>query len=679
MKKFLMYIIIIVTFLFFGFTIYYLLLNNEKISLRSSANDTIYRNVGESITLDSLIKWEKPYKTTKLNIICSDEKIVHYDSDAKRFVCGGIDENNNPVGGFTSVTVAPSNEDFGPFIFEIYVGDGSIDNPWVIDSAEDLSLIGSDPAGKFESTDSYVLSCDINLDEIEGKKWVPLNNFAGNFDGNGKTIRNLNIESATNAGLFASIEYTAFVQNFKVSNAVLNGSFENAGVVAGINKGTIGKVEVVSANITNTNANSNTGLIAGQNTKEASYASVSMCSATGNIDALGNVGGLVGLNKSSLIINSKAVINYIKNTDSNSYVGGLVGTNESSREEVDETSLYTPSAIKNSYCVINLNELENCNFGLVVGNNKEAYVSGQMLYNIYDGVIYSYNKDNEGVFTLDSYNVAGAGLDKIQTESMQKIVYKSKNELTEKDAYNNWYNFETVWKLEESNIAELNYEGSYESYRLNTSGNEITSDQMSLSSFLEKLKDNYSNNTTTFRVTKNETIPLNDSYWTTIAKTKENPLKISIIVEEGISCVIKDFKLKEGNSSFFGYISQNAVISGLTFKNITVESCTAEDSGIVASGLLNGASLENIKVINYTSINTSATNAGVICGHNNNGYIKNCEINNDMLQNVTIYPNQGNVNFGSVVGLNEGVVENNIVNRVKLFINIDFIHCIYPQ
>ena len=244
MKKFLIYVVIVVTCLFLGFTVYYLTKNNETIYLTLSKDEAIYKNTGESIWLDNLIEWTKPYKDTTLEITSGDSNVVTYDENTKRFDCIG--------GGFTSITITPSNTNFGPFIFEIYVGDGTLNNPYVIETAQDLALIGNDPELKFNLSNSYILTNDIELKSYNGGVWTPLGAFTGNFDGNNYTIYNLNITSGSNAGLFASVENGAVVENVKFASATVNGTFDNVGLVAGVNRGTIGKCEVLSATITNT-------------------------------------------------------------------------------------------------------------------------------------------------------------------------------------------------------------------------------------------------------------------------------------------------------------------------------------------------------------------------------------------------------------------------------------------
>lgn len=651
MKKFLMYVIIVVTCLFLGFTIYYLTQNNENIYITVSKEESIYKNKGESLWLDNLLVWTKPYKSTTIKVTSADENVVTYDENTKRFDCIG--------GGFTAVTITPSNTNFGPFVFEIYVGDGTIANPYVIDSAEDLALIGNDPALQFNLTNSYILSKDIDLRSYNNGVWNPLGEFAGNFNGDGHIIYNMNIISGSNAGLFSSLASGAMVENVKFSSAVINGAFDNAGVVAGVNKGTIGKCEVISAKLTNSSSTGNTGAIAGANIYDITSAMINMCSVKAEIISNAQAGGLVGFNKSSIVLNSKAIVNAFEAQSSTAKLGGLVGINESTYNTSEE--VYYASAIKNSYAIINKVTGSAIMGGVVAENKEDSYV-GQMFYNTYVGCIYALNS---GV----NMSSVGEGQGLLTADANSNLILKTKQQLLEQASYQG-YNFDTVWTIVSSETASINMQGAYETYKIIAIGKEVTPAQMSLKDFLENVKNNLANNVSTYRITENYTLDLEGRAWETIAPNESEPMLASIIVDDGVSCVITNFVLKEGNSSFFGYISGNTIVKGITFKdNIIVESCNASSSGVVATGLLNGATLENITVKNFTTLNSQAQNVGVICGFNK-GSIINCSVACDELKPLTIRLSDSLTNVGGIVGTNNGYISNCVVDRVNVCVDI---------
>ena len=651
MKKFLMYVIIVVTCLFLGFTIYYLSQNNENIYISISKEESIYKNKGESLWLDNLITWTKPYKGTTLTISSADENVVSYDENTKRFDCIG--------GGFTAITITPSNENFGPFVFEVYVGDGSVANPYVIDSTEDLSLIGNDPELMFNSTNSYILIKDLDLKSYNNGTWTPLAEFSGNFNGNGHVIYNLNVTSGSSAGLFSSITSSGVVENLKFSNVTINGAFDNAGVVAGINKGMVGKIEVISAKLTNSSTLGNTGAIVGANKKDIIPAIVNMCSVRADIVASANAGGLVGVNKSSIIMNSRAIVSF-ESTNLSSKLGGLAGVNASTFDTNQE--VYYASAIKNSYSIIN-NLTGGANLGGIVGQNVEETYSGQMFYNTFEGCLYSLN-------TGLSANAVAVGANLLTAEAKANLKSKTTDELAQKATYENeGYNFKTVWLINSSETANINYQGAYETYKLVAIGAEITPDVMPLGEFLNNVRNNIKDNITTYRVSENIVLDLGGAYWTTVAPNENEPMLASIIVDEGKTCTIKNFKLKDANSSFFGYISGNTILKGITFENVTIDSCSAQNSAIVATGLLNGATIDSVLVKNYVSINTQANNVGIICALNR-GTISNSSVICDELRDFTITLSDNLTNAGGIVGINDGYVIDCQVDRVKLCVNV---------
>ncbi len=651
MKKFLMYVIIVVTCLFLGFTIYYLTQNNENIYITVSKDESIYKNKDDSLLLDDLLVWTKPYKTTTLSIKSADENVVSYDENTKRFNCVG--------GGFTTITITPSNDRFGPFVFGVYVGDGTIANPYTIATAEELAKIGNDDNLKFTLSSSYILSKDIDLKSFNDGVWTPLGKFAGNFDGAGHIIYNLNITAGTNVGLFSELEGSALVEDVKFSNATLNGSFTNAGVVAGVNRGTIGKCEILSARLTNTLASGNTGAIVGSNIFDVTTGMVNMCSVKAEITSNGVVGGLVGYNKSSIVLNSRAIINSFEASASTAVFGGLVGVNKSTFDTEEE--VYYASAIKNSYVVIN-KVTGSATLGAVVGENAEETYTSQSFFNTYVGCIYALE-------TNVSMDLAGKGKNILTSDAKSNMTSVSKAQLLDKNTYSG-YNFNTVWLINQSESANINYQGAYETYKIVAIGKEITPDQQSLQDFLNVVRANIKTNTTTYRVTKDVVVDLKNAQWETIAPNQSEPMRASIIVDDGVSCVITNFKLSGTNSSFFGYISGNTIIKGITFKDkITVESCDSDNSGIVATGLLNGATLDGVKVVNYNSIKTQAKNAGVICGLNK-GTITNCSVECDELKELNVRLSDSLTSVGAIVGTNDGSVTNCLVDGVKVAVDI---------
>ena len=391
-------------------------------------------------------------------------------------------------------------------------------------------------------------------------------------------------------------------------------------------------------------------------------AMINMCSANAKFTINGNAGGLVGYNKSSIVLNSRAIINEFNSTDITAIFGGLVGVNESTY--VDAGTTYYASAVKNSYVVINAVTGQTATMGAIAGKNIEQTFTGQMFYNTYVGTLYCLNS---GI----SIDAIGDGANLLSSQAISELKLVSREALKESATYNG-YNFDNVWELKASEIANINYNGNYETYKVVAIGKELTQNDVDVYEFLSSIKADPSNITTTLRITENLTLDIfertNSYYWNTIAPNSSSPMITSIIVDDGVTFTIKNFILKDSNSSFFGYISGNTLIKGITFENVTVESCSHLSSGVVATELNNGATLENITVKDFVSVKTYSQNAGLICGRNN-GSIIDCKVENTTQKIFTVQTQDNLLSVGGIVGYNIGYVAGCFVDKVK--VNID--------
>jgi|GEM_PF-2502350 len=179
-----------------------------------------------------------------------------------------------------------------------------------ISSAEQLNNIRN--AGL---SGNYMLMNDIDLSVIG--VWTPLGTsstpFTGTFTGAGHTIFNLVISNTqtSDQGLFGVIDTGASVSNLQIKNANITAA-DNAGILAGTNKGTISSVF-----------------------------------AQGVISGATSVGGLVGTNSGS-IYNSYAMAT-VSGKDK---AGGLVGNNDSTGTLTNTYAVSTVSgAVTNNYLV----------------------------------------------------------------------------------------------------------------------------------------------------------------------------------------------------------------------------------------------------------------------------------------------------------------------------------------
>lgn len=209
-------------------------------------------------------------------------------------------------------------------------------------------------------------NCTLEADiELTGS-WEPIGTaqtrYTGTFDGNGKTITGLTIDSSSQyVGMFGYLDGT--VKDLELANVDITSSWSTqpagfVGAVAGYIKSSSTITDCsVSGSIIINGANSNAGGLAGQN-----YGSISNCWVNGltikGPSSNGRLGGVVGSN--SKTIEDCHVENLIITDGTNA--GGVVGYNTS-------TSTLTGCSVKGS-------SVTGSSSGGVVGNFSSGEVAG---------------------------------------------------------------------------------------------------------------------------------------------------------------------------------------------------------------------------------------------------------------------------------------------------------------
>ncbi|MDU1411952.1 MAG: GLUG motif-containing protein [Clostridium sp.] len=158
-----------------------------------------------------------------------------------------------------------------------------------INSPEDLlELSNKCKLDSWSRGKTVILMTDIDLKDAEFQS-IP--SFSGIFDGNGHEIRGFNIEKISSSiGLFRYIEKEGIVKNLTVEGKVKStGNQKNAGVIAGVNRGTIDNCTVIAE----VEAESNVGGIAGENGKEAI---IRNSNVSGKVTGIHYTGGIAGYN-----------------------------------------------------------------------------------------------------------------------------------------------------------------------------------------------------------------------------------------------------------------------------------------------------------------------------------------------------------------------------------------------
>nr|WP_293480729.1 hypothetical protein [Prevotella sp.] len=208
-------------------------------------------------------------------------------------------------------------------------GNGSVDKPYEISTAAELAWF-RDYVNNESQYASATLTEDIDLSEFchaadaatntEELSWDPIGNgrmYCGTFDGNGKTIRNLYINSTIMYKGFFGYANGGSIKNITFDNAkVKNTHYNGTGILTGaFEKCTIENIKTL-ANCS-VEGTYNTGGIAGTGT-----GNISNCENRAMVNGTNNVGGIVG-NSSDNTISSCA--NYGAVTGTESGVGGMVG------------------------------------------------------------------------------------------------------------------------------------------------------------------------------------------------------------------------------------------------------------------------------------------------------------------------------------------------------------------
>jgi len=180
-------------------------------------------------------------------------------------------------------------------ISNVLLGTGTVEDPYLIYTAEDLNLIG---LGVRYLDKHFKLMADINL---SGRTYstAVIPEFAGTFNGNGHMITHFTIVGVSYLGLFGRLESGAEVRD----------------------------LGIVDVNITST---SKAGSLVGEN----SGGSIINCYSSGNVSGYEYIGGLVGYNGGSITTSNSTCTVSGLSVDSwwgnLAGIGGLVGYNSGS-------------------------------------------------------------------------------------------------------------------------------------------------------------------------------------------------------------------------------------------------------------------------------------------------------------------------------------------------------------
>lgn len=318
-------------------------------------------------------------------------------------------------------------------------GSGTADDPYLINSVEELVWVGSQINSDAEyASKHYKLTAD--LDFAGQADWTPIGTkaipFSGSFLGDGKVVRNVQIgteEAPTStqfAGFFGAIE-NATIQDLNVEWGGIHASYNPYATraevfsAAAIQPATrVNQKAIPTAKVTaRAISASNNFTYAGGIVSYSKDGNISNCQASGHISVISTgsdaySGGIVGYNDGCNIsachsdgeIKSSASTYY-------SYSGGIVGRSEDGAI-ANCSSLSDITAFGSGYYSYSYagGRVGNCYYGNVVNCSSagdvnataaEAYSGGMIGYDWYVDITNSYVTGNVSSNTDYAYSQAG--------------------------------------------------------------------------------------------------------------------------------------------------------------------------------------------------------------------------------------------------------------------------------
>lgn len=624
MKKFLIFLSAIIVAISISMTFYYFAKDEEVIKINTS---TVYLNIGDSISLDDLgFSHTEKKKETTINFNAGGDEvqeIIYFDSSTNKYV-------TTNVGGRTTIVIKTNNKKFKRFEINVVVGNGSEETPFHISTEEDLFNIGTSEFDVTPTDDvndalsaSYILMNNLTLTNKHTPIGVSGNNynvFNGHFNGNYYTIEGLNISEGTYGGLFANLGQNSFVENLYIKNATVVGSFNYAGVIAGVSSGYIDRISITDSVVNNTNPNSSsyTGGIAGKimtinpsnyETIPATVYRVNFSSSNSSIHyvkGFGYLGGIAGEINCANIEGIK-LDTVIKSTSKNNHVGGFAGVivMENGFGFVRESLSLSAIDVKST------NTNAGALFGFIDADGSSIDVKSVLL-----GLYYS-NKTSLDVYGQTSLsNLKDNGLTTVSAKSDDQLKNISTylfyiNNNDQKVSWNN-----SVWSLVEGQYPNLKFT------TLNLSGGSIDIDIPS---------SNPEDNEDMSPETPDDPIVNPDLP----SDVKENIVKISTAeelinttFESGYSYYIcNDINLKGAN------ITPKA-LNNSTFTSLGDEAYTISNFSIVPTttycGFFSSVNNSIINNINFSKVNIVVLEGvdyiGTVAGRANNAKISNVSI-----------------------------------------------------
>ena len=669
MKKFLVFLVAIVVVVCIGLTTYYFLRNDEAIDFKTKE---IYCNVGDVITLDDLgYTVFKEHKDTTYNFNAGGEEVtqfINYNEDRGYYVAN--------KGGEVNLLITTTNEKYAEFNITVHIGDGSVANPYYIDSQSDLQKIGD----TYALNANYTLRTDITL----SNDFRPIGysyavetylGFSGVFNGNGHTISSLNLTGTeyANAGLFTTLNAGSVVTDLNIKDVEISGAYQTAGALAGTVNGIVSRVQAVNVNIANTMNNSKTGALIGSLSGENSTLTISSVqdavltigtASTAENPTISSItgiaGGLVGeIDKAKVqaTFADTEISLYNASGDIGGFAGKLIiGTNSGSIQESYSVSTSTYANFGSfigtiekdgSFVLENANQLRH-----LVGNYVLA--SSGNVVNSYDDTLFTRGFYNEadGIYFIVQFNNLAEMAN--NTEYVFYAIDQNTKTYWDNSAWNIIIGSLPRLRMTNANLSSISSEYFLKDLEEETIGTPDNDGETNAELFMQFIEDclDADGAIVNKKYVLGGDVDLTGVSWTPIE------LKNSII--DGNGYKITGLNLTNHTSGDLGLFSviDNSTIRDLVIENVVLNTTGATNVGALAGRVISTTAesasfIENVQVVYSTAnLGSSTYFGGLVARLDNNSTMINVGVSNLNLpsSNSTSY-------VGGLIGIiNDGTL-----------------------
>lgn len=211
---------------------------------------------------------------------------------------------------------------------EFLDGEGTEANPYLIKTAADLAKFAEFVTAG-ETLSGYYLKLE---NDVEVASFTQIGNktkaFSGYFDGNGKTIKGVNLEGASNLGMFAILS-GATVKNLTIEGSISATGGTNGLLAAQAYCGTL--IENVTVKGTVSGGSTDNGGLIGASVKIGSGdVNIKNCVNYANVTSSGvkgtaATGGIIGANAAGLATYIENCKNYGNISTEGTFAGGMIG------------------------------------------------------------------------------------------------------------------------------------------------------------------------------------------------------------------------------------------------------------------------------------------------------------------------------------------------------------------